>query len=163
MMTGPTVKLASGNFPAALQLLGNAGSSGVLVITWENHRAEIALHRGQVVCASSDNAGRIGDKLLEKGWLTAETLEAALRHQKRKKIHQPLGTILFELGIIPKEAAAAEIEEQIIRVMREVTVWDNADYAFNPLETEPEGKLMADTTQVTQLLSHAKGEPQRQS
>ena len=157
-MTGPSVKLASGSFPAALQLLGSAGSSGLLTITSDGRTAEIALHRGQVVCANSDQAGRLGNALLEKGWLTAETLEAVLRHQRRKKVHQPLGTILFELGMVPKEAAAVEIEEQIIRVMREVCGWDAAEYSFNPVEEELEGKVMPGTTQVTSLLLNVTGE-----
>jgi hypothetical protein len=47
--------------------------------------------------------GRLGDRLIEKGFLTSEHLQVALSEQKR--FHRPLGQILVSLGF----ARAADI------------------------------------------------------
>jgi len=150
-------KLIGGGLPAALQALTGARSSGILTVSSEGRTACFALHKGQFLYASSGSAQRLGDAMLKKGLVTAETLESVLLHQRRKKKRQPLGMVLLELGLVTREVASAELEEQIFSVLREVLEWDQGHYDFESLPDGFEGVLMPGCSLETQLIRIAVG------
>ncbi len=55
--------------------------------------------------------GRLGDRLLEKGQLTAEQLDLALGEQRRA--HRPLGEILLSLSFVKEEDITSLIAEDL--------------------------------------------------
>lgn len=144
--------MIGGSLPAALQALTGARSSGILTVTSEGLTARFALHKGQFLYASSDTVRRLGDAMLAKGHVTPETLESVLLHQRRKKKRQLIGMVLLELGLVTREIATAELEEQIYEVLREVLEWDQGEYAFESLPNDFEGVLMPGCTLETQLI-----------
>ncbi|HED64839.1 MAG TPA: type II/IV secretion system protein [Planctomycetes bacterium] len=56
-------------------------------------------------------AGRIGDRLIDRGVLTEEQLGVALREQKR--FHRPLGEILLSLGFVSESDIAALVAQDL--------------------------------------------------
>ena len=55
--------------------------------------------------------GRLGDRLIAKGFLRPDQLEVALNEQKRA--HRPLGVILISLGFVRPDALAELIAEDL--------------------------------------------------
>ena len=96
--------------PATLKMLSAAGTSCVLSVTSEENVVTIALTKGKIAWATSNSTKRIGDVLVEKGFVNREVLGVVLSIQKRKRMRQPVCTILCELGLISPELAEAEIE-----------------------------------------------------
>ena len=144
--------MIGGSLPAALQALCGARSSGILTVTSEGRAARFALHKGQFLYASSDSVRRLGDAMIAKGHVTPETLESVLIHQRRKKKRQLIGMVLLELGLVTREIATAELEEQIYEVLCEVLEWDEGHYDFESLPNEFEGILMPGCTLESQLI-----------
>jgi len=122
--------------PTALELLSRAKSTGILTISGDRGVATIALVEGGVLFASSHNTPRLGEYLVEKGIVDEKDLEAVLKHQRRKKVAQLLGTILLELGLVSKEAAELGIEAQITQVLLDVLSWKEGEFRFEPSEMQ---------------------------
>jgi len=120
--------------PTALELLSRAKSTGILTISGDNGIATVALREGGVLFASSHNAPRLGEFLVEKGIVDPNDLEAVLKHQRRKKVAQLLGTILLDLGLVSQEAAEMGIETQITHVLLDVLGWQEGEFRFEPSE-----------------------------
>ena len=135
----------------ALQALARARSSGILTVMSGRQTARFALYCGELLYASSATSPRLGDAIQARGLLTKETLESVLAHQRRKKMRQPLGTILLELDLITDEVVAAELEEQIFSVLSEVLSWERADYELTPLDEDFEGVVLPGCSLETQL------------
>jgi len=120
---------------ASLKTLGRTQSSGTLTLSRPDGRtATIAFVAGSILHASSDSTPRLGDSLVDAGYVSAADLESVLRLQRRKKQRQPLGTILHELGILPREIAQSEIDAQIARVVLDVFTWPRAEFRFEEVE-----------------------------
>jgi hypothetical protein len=134
--------------PTALELLSRAKSTGILTITGEKGVATIAMVEGGVLFASSHNTPRLGEYLVEKGIVEQTDLDAALRHQRRKKVTQLLGTILTDLGLVSKEAAELGIEEQITQVLLEVLEWKDGEFRFEPTEMKWDKAVVPQSRQI---------------
>ena len=55
--------------------------------------------------------GRLGDRLIDKGWITPEQLDLALGEQRRA--HRPLGEILLSLSFVSDEKIASLLAEDL--------------------------------------------------
>ncbi|MHC4547828.1 MAG: DUF4388 domain-containing protein [Planctomycetota bacterium] len=134
--------------PTALELLSRAKSSGILTISGDKGIATVAMHEGGVLFASSHNTPRLGEFLVEKGIVDPHDLDAVLKHQRRKKVAQLLGTILLDLGLVSKEAAELGIETQITHVLLDVLGWQEGEFRFEPSEMNWEHVLVPQCQQV---------------
>ena len=120
--------------PTALELLSRAKSTGILTISGDRGIASVAMQEGGVLFASSHNTPRLGEFLVERGIVAERDLEAVLKHQRRKKVAQLLGTILLDLGLVSREAAELGIETQITQVLLDVLSWHEGEFRFEPSE-----------------------------
>jgi len=136
----------------ALQLLGRARASGLVTLKSEEHEARLVLAEGGILHASSTTTARLGESLIERGVITRAVLEDALRHQRRKKVKQPLGTILHELGVLTRAMAEAEVEMQITRVLRDVFAWPMSRLHFEPMEVDARHVLVPEACQLELVL-----------
>ena len=134
--------------PTALELLSRAKSTGILTISGEKGIATVALREGGVLFASSHNTPRLGEFLVDKGIVDANDLEAVLKHQRRKKVAQLLGTILMDLGLVSQEAAELGIETQITHVLLDVLGWEEGEFRFEPSEIAWDQVLVPQCQQV---------------
>jgi hypothetical protein len=149
---GISGSLGAVGLPGAMRLLGKSGTSGVLTVTDGEKVARILLHDGKVVYATSNVSHPLGTSFIAKGLISQEDLETVLVHQRRKKVKQPLGTILHELGLVGREVAASEIEEQILHVLQAVVRWKESKIEFRPVTGVPRGILLPPCGEIEKLL-----------
>lgn len=144
--------LGSVGLPGAMRMLGKSGTSGVLTVCEGEKMARVLLHDGKVVYATSNVSHPLGSNLIAKGLLSRENLERVLVHQRRKKVKQPIGTILHELGLVGRAVAESEVEEQILRVLQVVVAWRESTIDFRPVKGVPKGILLPPCGDIEKLL-----------
>ncbi len=96
--------------------LSASRKSGTLSIRTADESLVFELDHGDVVFAASDSTppgDRLGDILLERGWLTPESLSAALDLQTATQ--ERLGTALEREQLVTREQLRQALEEQIHR------------------------------------------------
>jgi len=138
--------------PAALQMMAKAKSSGSLSIRDGEKMVLILIAQGHIVFASSTSGARLGDSMVEKGVLGEEELAQALAVQKRKKVKQPLATILHELGLVSREAAGVIVEQQIYEVLREAMSWTRGKLDFEPMTEGFDNVIRPESCSVERVL-----------
>jgi len=121
-------------FPEVLQMMSMARCSGILNIKTGDSVASIAVCNGNILYASSNRKGRLGDYLLQAGVIGADRLDAVLSLQRRKRVKQPLGTICSELGLVPRDQLEPAVHAQIVRVCQDILEWENGSFEFEPIE-----------------------------
>lgn len=131
MITGAVSGVA---FPEVLQMMSMARCSGILNIRSGDNVASVAVCNGNVLYASSNRKGRLGDFLVQSGAIGAERLDAVLSLQRRKRVKQPLGTICSEFGLVPREQLEPAIHSQIVRVCQDILDWDSGTFEFEPID-----------------------------
>ncbi len=136
-----------------LRLMGRAKASGIVTLSGSLGEAHIVLVEGAVLHATSTATQKLGESLVARGVVTKDVLEDALRHQRRKKVKQPLGTILLELGVVSKAVAESEIEMQIIRVLVDALAWPGSTLRFEPVQVSVGHMLFPDSCQLETLLA----------
>jgi hypothetical protein len=146
--TQVTVDLA-----VALRLMSQAQASGVVTLTGDAGEAHIVLVGGAVLHATSTATPKFGEALVARGVVTKDVLEDALRHQRRKKVKQPLGTILAELGVVSKAVAESEIEMQIIRVLVDAFSWQGCTLRYEPAQVNAKHVIFPESCQLETLLA----------
>ena len=137
----------------ALRLMGHAKASGYVTLKGESGEAHLTLVKGAVLHATSTGTPKLGEALVGRGVITPDVLENALRLQKRKKVKQPLGTILLELGVVSKSVAESEVETQIMRVLVDALSWHGCTLRFEPKKVSADGIVFPDSCQLESLLA----------
>jgi len=146
--TQVTVDLAT-----LLRLMSLAQASGVVTLSGEAGEAQLVLVGGAVLHATSSATPKLGEALVARGVITTDVLEAALRHQRRKKVKQPLGTILLELGVVSRAVAESEIEMQVTRVLMDAFSWQGCTLRYEPALVDAKNVLFPDSCQLETLLA----------
>src|SRR5215831_5481947 len=103
-------------FPAEiLQLLSLAQASGRLELQRASERAEIFFERGQPVLARTDGASaRVGELLVHRGAVSAETLETVLARPRAPG--ERLGARLVASGVATPDQVESAVRETLRRV-----------------------------------------------
>jgi hypothetical protein len=135
-----------------LRLLGRTGASGIVTLEGPAGEVQLVLVGGTVLHATSPGTPKLGEALVARGVLSRDVLENALSHQRRKKVKQPLVTILLELGVVSREIAESEIEHRIADVLLEALSWERAGLRFEPAYVSSERVLLPESCQVESLL-----------
>jgi hypothetical protein len=116
--------------PDIFQIIGLSKRSGILTLIHRAGTARVVFTEGNVVYASSDKKSRFGYALLQKGIITYENLEGALRIQKTTSTKKPLGTIMIEMEIISEDTLENALREHIIDVVKDLLTWDTGTFHF---------------------------------
>ncbi len=138
--------------PAALQMLSLARSYCVLSVTTDKGNARIALANGKVAWATTDGTQRLGDQLVERGFVEREMLDRVLSIQRRKRTRHPFCTILCELGLLSPEVARAEIAGQTTDALTEVLGWGHGTLCVEPLDPSESDTTISVDQDVDTLL-----------
>ena len=144
--------LVGGTLPVALLMFSGAGHTGTLSLWGDEGAAKFLFGAGRMVYARMEPGIRLGEKMVEKGLVKQADLDKVLHLQGRKNVKQPLGVLLHSFGLISREAAETEIEEQMVRVMAEVMTWAQCNYRFEPLEVELEDLILPNCGTVEDML-----------
>ncbi len=145
-------KLMGRALPAALQMLCMSRSSCILSVTAEEGAATIAIADGKIAWATAASSQRLGDLLVEKGFVEREVLESVVSMQKRKRTRNPICTILCELGLVSPEVARAEIEGQTTDVVLQVLDWGSGTMRVEPYEPDVSENAISVDQEVETLL-----------
>lgn len=114
------------------QIIHLGKKSGVLIVESPSGRGRVVFQDGQILYASLDGVERIGERLIRKGLVKEKELEFALRIQKDRSIHEPLGAILAENRLIDKDVLEKILREQIKEVVYEILTWEVGSFKFEP-------------------------------
>jgi hypothetical protein len=113
------------------QIIGLSKRSGILTVIQKAGTGRLVFYEGNVVYATSDRKSRFGYLLLQKGIITYEELEEALKIQKTAKKRKPLGTILVEMGIVGQDVIEKLLKEHILDVVKDLLGWDTGSFHFD--------------------------------
>lgn len=127
---GYSGSLGGVDLASALQVLGPAGRSGIATVTKGEKSAMFMLEQGELIYASCDEAGLLGERLVEKGVVSQAALDSVLTIQRRSR-RQLLGHLLVSLGLVDKTEMSAEIEAHIVRVLAVTLAWEEPAIHFD--------------------------------
>ncbi len=113
------------------QIIGLSKRSGILTVIYKAGTGRLVFHEGNVVYATSDRKSRFGYSLLQRGIVTYEELEEALKIQKTAKTRKPLGTILVEMGIVGQDVVEKLLREHILDIVKDLLTWDTGSFHFD--------------------------------
>lgn len=121
------------------QIISLSSRSGVLTLIRKEGTARLVFNSGKVIFASSDSASRLGFTLVQKGIISNEDLEYALRAQKGRGSTKPLGSILVEMEALSVEVLERELKYHVIIVVKDLLAWKSGSFHFElnpPVDTD---------------------------
>jgi len=121
--------------PTVLRALAQARNTGVLRVTAADAEAEVMLIKGEVAWARACGAKQLGAAFVDRCAISPADLKGVIAIQKRKKVHQPIATILLEMGLVERDVAETEIEIQVLEVLRLILGWGRGEYKFQTVRT----------------------------
>lgn len=120
------------------QIIHLSKKTGVLTVENSTCKGRIVFHSGQILYASLQNREKLGERLIKEGLIQEKDLEMALRIQKERKMHEPLGSILAENKFVDKNALEGILQEQLKEVVYELLSWADGSFKFEPEKAVPE-------------------------
>ena len=135
-----------------LQALSGVGQAGTLRLEHGDTTALFRIQGGHVVAASTTHVGRLGDRLVARGLIAREALDAAIRVQRRKKTLQPLGGLIVDLNLAPRDEVEHELESHIRVVTADVIRWTAGSFVYQPSEEFGDPGLLPDGLRIDSLL-----------
>ena len=114
-----------------LQVLQVSGKSGALFLTRTDGTNGIVVFRsGQIVQAyASDAHQTLGDRLVDRGDVTALQLQEALAYRTRYP-GMRLGDALVELGVTTRQTVEGEVTSQMTEAIERMMTWEDASFVF---------------------------------
>lgn len=120
------------NLADIFQIIYLSKKTGILTVENSTSKGRIVFHEGQILYASLQSRERLGERLIREGLINEKDLEAALRIQKERKVHEPLGSILAENKLIDKNVLEGILREQLKEVVYELLSWEDGAFKFEP-------------------------------
>lgn len=126
-----------------LYVLSSHGKSGRLTLSIPTDEITLVFHRGRVASVTtSDESLRIGQLLIDQGYITEEHVEQALALQAVEDGRTRLGDMLVELGFVNHQqiwkAVAAQFEASLFRIL----IQPGGTFVFTPEEVEIDEAFM---------------------
>ena len=126
--------LKSFALPEVLEFLRLQKKTGSLVISSRRGAGIVRLVRGQVTSASAPGVKRLGETLIERGIITAATLDAALAKQRLDDGEgaEALGALLLRERPANRDALTRAVFQQLIDALGEMLNWKEGAFSFHP-------------------------------
>jgi hypothetical protein len=116
-----------------LQLLSLAQSTGRLVMERPGERAEIFVERGLPVFARTNGGSvRVGELLVHRGAVAAETLESIL--SRPSPGGDRIGRRLVAAGVATPQDVQQAVRDSLRRVLYGLLLWREGSFGFTPGE-----------------------------
>jgi hypothetical protein len=117
-----------------LQLLSLAQSTGRLEMERAGERAEVFIERGQPVFARTNGGSvRVGDLLVHRGTLAAETLESVLSRAAARE-GERIGARLVAAGVATPSDVQQAVRDALRRILYGLLLWREGSFRFTPGE-----------------------------
>lgn len=124
------------------QMLHLALATGKLRIKCPDNTASIYFDKGNIRFAEIANRPvRLGEYLVREGYLSRQTLDAALEKQTRRC---KLGKLLVRENILDESALKWALTEQIKDVVFEVVKWNDGTFTFQKDKHPKSGDILID-------------------
>lgn len=140
-------KIEKFNVPEIFQLISTGKRTGTLGIIRNNQATMFYFRDGQITYAYSPaGRNRVGERLLEKGFIDNKALDDALEFQKNDSKNR-IGKILVENSKINNQQLATVLTEQISDIVYKVMSWDKGLFKFyeNNFPTDEENSISLST------------------
>lgn len=138
---------------AILRILSRTETSGVLSLAGPGGLASFILIDGRVLYATSSTVPDLGASLVAKGYIGQEILENVRAIKQRKRKLEPLGTVLMDLGLVERDVLEQEIEDQVLKVLRDAMAWDSGKVNLDLVDWRTRGETVVGARPVEDLLA----------
>ncbi len=123
--------LAVLNPALVFQTFNLSSLSGELKLVVAGNAATLYFREGSLIYAFMDTRKKkIGQFLIDKGWITQDQLDEALQVWNRDKGQQRIGKILIDLGYLEYDSLVSAVHEQVREVVFEVLSWEEGLFIF---------------------------------
>lgn len=118
--------------------------SGELKLITRDNVASFYFKDGELIYATIDTRKKkLGQFLIEKGYIDEDQLEEALSEYKSKKVDERIGNFLVKKGYLEYEALVSAMQDQMKEVVYEVLPWKKGQFVFfNLIEPMKEDILL---------------------
>lgn len=113
-----------------MQYIHMSRKSGILSVENGDKIAEVFYKSGEIIRVARPGLTNIGEILCEKGRITRESMDKAIRIQELSQENKPVGIILQEMGFATREDIKDALIHQITVVIDELIQWDTGDFSF---------------------------------
>lgn len=119
-----------------IQLLNSTRKSGVLTVKGRKGESELIFKDGYIVSASHlNNSVRIGQVLVEMGFVSQQQIERGLQKQQTDgAVRRPLAITLIEMGFLQEEDAHTALQRLIEMTIVEILTWKSGTFTLNYLK-----------------------------
>jgi hypothetical protein len=127
-----------------LQVADMASLTGEMKFITRQNEARLNFVNGALIFATIESRKkRIGESLVEKGYINESQLNSALEEYKSREDRIRLGNILIERGYIKHDVLVSNIKDQMKEVVYQVLDWKEGRFVFyNGLQPEDEDILL---------------------
>ncbi len=116
--------------PEVLQLLSLAQATGRLELERSGERAEVYVERGRPVFARTSGASvRVGELLVHRGALAAETLESVLSRPPARQ-GERIGSRLVGAGVTTPDEVQRAVCDALRRILFGLLLWRDGTFRF---------------------------------
>lgn len=120
-----------------VQFIYLGGRTGTLELTHVTGAASIGFHRGRLISAFAPGEPRLGDRLVENGIVSEDTMQHALAQQAEETPRRSIGRLLVSMGALSEEALRTMVEKQIQEAVCIVIGWRHGTFRFRMDELRP--------------------------
>lgn len=118
-----------------IQLMNTSRKSGILSVKGKKGESQLVFKDGYIVSASHlNNSIRIGQILIDTGFITQAVLEQALQKQQQDGAgRKPLVITMIEMGLIKEEDAYKGLQKLIEITLVEILTWKSGKFTLDAL------------------------------
>ncbi|MEO7795039.1 MAG: DUF4388 domain-containing protein [Thermoanaerobaculia bacterium] len=120
-----------------LQFILLGKRTGTLELERDGEQARFGFHDGALVAARAPGAPRLGQLLVERGYLDATALGAVMARQAEGTPRRSLGRMLVEEGQLSREVLESVVRLQLELAVEQVFRWDRGSFDFALDEIRP--------------------------
>jgi len=114
------------------QIMNFSLLTGEIKFVTRDNVASFYFRKGELIYATIDTRRkRLGEFLIERGWLKEEQLARVLRDDPPKAGRGRIGRALIERGYIDYNTLAEAVHEQMKEVLYEVLSWRKGQFIFS--------------------------------
>lgn len=118
-----------------IQLLNSTRKSGILRVKGRKGESQLVFKDGYIVSANHlDNSVRIGQVLVEMGFVTEQKIDDALQKQQATVANRlPLAIMLIEMGTLREQDAHKALQHLIEMTLVEILTWKRGTFTLDHL------------------------------
>ena len=120
-----------------LQFIHLGKRTGTLELERDGEHARFGFKEGALVAARAPGAPRLGELLVQRGFLDAAALAGAMARQSDGASRRSLGRLLVEGGLLRREELESVVRLQLELAVEQVFRWERGSFDFALDEIKP--------------------------